>query len=303
MKRQFILEHKGIFYHIGSTFLMAMSPVLFKLGLESTEPLYAASLSCLFTSLFSCFGSNPKKWLGQHFYEKNLILVGGLNAIAIGFLFGALAIATPDIVAFINRFYIVFVVLWGILILKEKIRFIELVFLTLAITGLLMFSYRQLDWGFYSGIFLSFLSAIFFSVSNFYTKKILSFIDHNRVIFITNLFSGFFLMLSLFIFSRDFIPPSLRELMFIILGAFSGGYLGLNLFYKGLNECDFHVAGIIRSFVPLLTMAYSIQIFGLSALTFFNGVGAFLLFFSLLAFFCSKLIYDYDKKRVNELKI
>lgn len=278
-------QYRGILYHACSVLFMGISPVLSKIGLISLSPLLAAGINCFIVFLLVMYHHDKISIRAILANYKKLSFIALLNSIAIGSFFVALNLTSADVVVFIGRFYVFFVVLWGIIFLKEYIPRERQVFLFLGFAGLLMYSYKTMDLDYYIGIFVSLTSAIFFSCSNFYTKQLLSYVNKDELLLSTNLIASIFLITIYLTTIDQIVSPSKTDIFFIFLGAFFGNFLGVRLFYKGLHATEFYKAGVVRSFTPVLTMLYSIPVFGLPNYSLLNWIGGGILLICLVCFF------------------
>lgn len=271
-------EKKGIFFTFISVALISLSPVLHKLGLNHVKPIYGATLWCFFSALFSFTMVKKTEIIIPQKILFILLKMAVSTAMGILFLFCGLNILDPSTVAFANRSYILFVILLGIFVLKEPVTQWQLVLFAVNFMGLLLFSYKGLYYTKYTGLLCVILSAFLLAFSNMNSKNILKNISPAVVNFYSHFFS--FLVLLPVSIILEVEPFQLNsDVWYIILSAFTAGFLGMYFYYKGLFYYSFSLSGVIRAFSPVLTTLYALPFFGLSYSS-LNVVGIILLIVS-----------------------
>lgn len=100
---------------------MATGPVFNKFGMRTLTPLVATAWCCLFVCLFS-LASLKKIQIEKIRHNLGKIMAtGALNACAFTLFFFSLKNLDPGTVAFLNRSYVVFMVIIGVIYFKEEL--------------------------------------------------------------------------------------------------------------------------------------------------------------------------------------
>jgi len=222
-------ENKGIISTFLSVVLLASSPILYKFGLGNIYPIHAATLWFVCNTIFSIINIDLRKIIIEKKVFSKLLVISACSSSALVFLFYSLAILDPSTVAFANRSYILFIILLGIIALKERVQKIQLYFIALNIIGLFLFAYKGLDYSHYAPIIYAILSAFLFAYSNMQSKLILKVITPSFVNFYSNLLSS--ILLCPFFFLEDIRNLSLNSsIIYILVASFTGGGLFRNAF-------------------------------------------------------------------------
>lgn len=253
-------EQKGLGFTFASVALLSLTPVLHKLGLMNIKPLHAAVLWCLFSGMLSLIHIEFKELKIPKESLLKLFTMSTCSSLGVALLFYAINHLDPSTVAFANRSYILFIFLLGIFILKEPTTKLERYFFGLNFIGLLLFSYRGISYEKYHAILFVILSAFLFAYANMEAKVILKKFTPCLINAYSHLISVIILLPLAILFEESAFQMSF-DIVYILLGAVTGGYLGMICLYKGLANYPFTFAGSIRAFSPFLTTLYALPFF------------------------------------------
>jgi drug/metabolite transporter (DMT)-like permease len=181
---------------------------------------------------------------------------------------------------------IIFSMIYGHLILKEKITKIQIIFSGVLFTGLILAvtqgSFNLLEFNF--GVLILLIDVAIFTFMHTLTKKGLDRkeITPIQVVFIRNILSSMFLLLFyIFIFPQRNLSIFLDPInyVFFILMAFVYGF-ALLTWYKTLSFIEIGRATIIVSITPIITAFFSFLIFG-EILTIYHIIGTIIVIVSI----------------------
>ncbi len=183
-----------------------------------------------------------------------------------------------------------FGLLFGFLLLKEKISKIQIVFSIVLFLGLLIaitqgsLNFLTFNTDVLIGVLILLLITALWMFGHTMTKQLFSRNDFTptQMVFIRNMLSGVVLIITYFIFSpvdlSVFFNPY-NQFFFIIMGTVYG--LGLFCWYKTLSYLDVSNATIVLSPTPIVTAIFATFILG-EFFTPFHLIGAALVIFSII---------------------
>jgi len=183
-----------------------------------------------------------------------------------------------------------FGLLFGFLLLKEKISKIQIVFSIVLFLGLLIaitqgsLNFLTFNTDVLIGVLILLLITALWMFGHTMTKQLFSRNDFTptQMVFIRNMLSGVILIITYFTFSpvdlSVFFNPY-NQFFFIIMGTVYG--LGLFCWYKTLSYLDVSNATIVLSPTPIVTAIFATFILG-EFFTPFHLIGAALVIFSII---------------------
>lgn len=257
---------KALMYTFLSILFMSIGPTINKFALTSISPLtlvfYNSLLCCLLTAPFiykTLFKISVQE-------IKFLLIAGILNGVSLLFLFYGLNKSSPALVSMLNRSYIIFSILIGAIILKEKIVKIDWGLIFFTIIGFILFMMKKDITQFQMGALLGIFSGLLFSLCNLTIKAKLSKTSSYITLFSINFTSAFiFFFVCLLKGPKNFtLPSEPRVLTFIFLGAFLGSFLGLLFFYTSIKTIPFYKANLYRSISPVVSLLCGLIFFPVS---------------------------------------
>ncbi|HPI40543.1 MAG TPA: DMT family transporter [Pseudobdellovibrionaceae bacterium] len=275
----------GLSLNILSVLLNAIAMTLSKFALNKINPIFITliiSLTSLGLSFLYLLYQKHKFKLSE---LKQITPIAITNAVAAILLYTSIAILDPVTVGLIGRFYVVFTTLLSILILKEKISFIEFVFILIAIAGTFLFVKSDMNTGDvrFVGLLFGFAYTFLFALANLFVKKSVHNMSSVLILFYNNLF-GVFASIMLLLLQRPttstLMDINSNSLFFAVLTA-SITFGGLVLFFNSFRFLSFKLSNLIRSTSPLFVMAVSWPFFPIK-LGLANASGGILVLISIV---------------------
>lgn len=258
-------KQKGVLFSVLSS-SMSISPVLFRLSLDLINPemtnlLQTFFASILFLLLFLIFRKSidvkaiVKNWKGPALIAF-FVFIGGLL-----FTYG-IWFSGPTTATFVIQFTTVFTVIFGVVFLKERFTGIESIGIVLAVVGLLVISYENVELQLLSLVILL-LGALSFALSNVISKVYVKNVDPialagGRSMFIFVFFLAYSLLTGKFI-----VEIPVMTLGYTFLAAVTGVFLNFILFFKSLELIEVSRSSAITSIGPFFTAAYSFLLLSL----------------------------------------
>lgn len=300
---------KGIIYATICIFTIGLQPVISNARPSIIDPYLFGAITALFEAvlllpifliergnLIRNFSVNPLV------NKRNLSLVHGWKKkqnfriiIIIGLTFSAVPIMLYigyELAGAINssltmKSEIIFALLFGYLILKEKINKMQILFCVLLFLGLIIAitggSFNLLQ--FNLGVIILLISVALFTFVHSLTK--VSFkkdgLFPSQVVFIRNLLSGiilFIIYISFFPLSNLLLIYNPLNLAFFIIMSIDYG-LSLYLWYKALTYIEIGQATIILSLTPIVSSIFSFLVLG-EVFTPFHLIGTIIIIFSII---------------------
>lgn len=270
----------GLFFSVASMVVMSLGPILNKFAVSTIPALTAAFLSLVFATLFSLIYSRFNRERLSFPNTGWMAIVGLLNGFAVICLFLAQSHLNPIMVGFMGRFYVVFTTLLSVFYLRERASQGEWVLMAIAVGSSFMLNFKGVGGSSSIGVLLILIQTFLFALVNMLVKTKLGGHHPNSVLFYNNLVSA--LVVSVLLWSTgNFAPIShlqVSGLGWLVLSSFVASFLGLLLFYKGIQHLRFSDANLIRALAPVSTALFSLPFFAIkmSALNLF-GAGTMVL--------------------------
>ncbi|MFX0077457.1 MAG: DMT family transporter [Candidatus Hermodarchaeota archaeon] len=300
---------KGIIYASICIFTIGLQPVISNARPDVIDPYLFGAITALFEALllfpiFFLENAKLKRSLKNDplIDKKILSLLHGWKKksnirviIIIGITFSAVPVmlyigyelAQGILSSLTMKSEIIFALIFGYLILKEKINKIQVFFCFLLFFGLIIAitggSFNLFE--FNLGVIILLISAALFTFVHTLTK--VSFerdeLYPSQVVFVRNLLSG----IILFIIYISFFPLSnlliifepVNFAFFVIMSVDYG--LSLYLWYKALTYIEIGKASIIISLTPIISSVFSFLVLG-EPFTVFHLIGMIIIIFSII---------------------
>lgn len=257
------LKEKGIFYAVLSSLFLSTGFILATYFLQYTNP---ETLNVLFFTiafvvsfaflLVKNFGITVRAFRQ---YWKDGVLLGGANAIAAGLWFNSISIMGPTPTAFIVRFSTIFIIILGILFLKEKLHLQDVAGMLIAVAGTLLINAGNGDYlqaGTAVALAASFAIAVHQVLSKVYVKSI----DPLILVSLRTFYTALFLLLYAVVFSK-LQPFPINQLPLLVAGTTVNAVIGFVFFYKALELIDVSKVAIIRTLDPFVVVVYVLAVF------------------------------------------
>ncbi len=204
------------------------------------------------------------KSFGRYEY-KILILNGFMELAGTYFFFKAIhSVENPAVVSFLNNLSPVFVVLLGVLLLKEKINLQEFLGIVITLTGTVLISYKggvKLSEMFIYGSQYVLLSVVIFAFNTVLLKKFVKRLSPvvltvNRVIFLT-----VFFLINLWLADQSFLIPK-KAFYNVLIGAFLGPFLTVIASLYALKYIEISKKSVLGTTKGLFVLTGSYLFFG-----------------------------------------
>ncbi len=190
---------------------------------------------------------------------KDGLIVGGANAVAAAFWFQAINITGPTLTAFLVRFSTIFIIILGIIFLKEKLHIHDIAGMLIALAGAFMISFANGDY-LNIGTLVALAASLAIAVHQVLSKVYVKTIDPLTLVSLRTLFTALFLLAYAAAFSKLQAFP-VDRLPFLTLAIVVNAIFGFIFFYKALELLDVSKVAIIRTLDPFIVVIYVLAIF------------------------------------------
>lgn len=189
------------------------------------------------------------------------LIVGLFNSVAAVAFFWEIQITDPTLVSFFGRMEAVYTVLWGVVLLRERLNRREVAGMVLTLGGALLITYASGRIVLQAFLLSVCVETLFFSLAFLVSKVVLG-----RGMPAVALAGYRSLLMSLFTaayasINRQWMVPTARELLLIGVGAIFGPFLAWALLMHALARADASKVAVIRNIQPLFVALYSLIIF------------------------------------------
>ena len=298
---------KGIIFALGALFLVGLQPIIANSRPLSLDPYFFGATTCIVEAIifFPLMLIERKRIRILHEKElipqedistllngwknnKVLLIYIGINfGIAQVLFFWGYQLAGAINGSLSQKTVVIFGLLFGYLINKEKVKYPQIIFSLVLFFGLILAvtagKFNLLD--FNIGVLLIIVVATLWMLAHSLTKPIL---DRNeatpvQLVFIRNSLSGFFLISTYFILfpiENFYLIFDSINLFFIILMGLAYGF-GLFCWYKVLAFLGISKGSAITSGTPIVTIIFATIILG-EIFTIFHIMGTILVITSVI---------------------
>ena len=302
---------KGIFFGTLGVFFVGLQPIIANARPQVLDPFIFAAMTCLIeaTIFFPLIliekrfndGKNSSVEINREekssllaMWKKNLwffIFIGvifGLNQLLFFFGYG-LAGAING--ALTQKTTVFFGILFGFLILKEKVTKLQIIFSIILFFGLILaitegsFNFLNFNLDMMIGVFTLLFITCLWMYGHTITKPVLNKneVTATQMVFLRNMISGILLFLTYFIFypfeNVLLLFDPLNQIFYITMGLVYG--LGLFCWYKTLSYLNVSKATIILSPTPIITAIFATIFLG-EVFTIFHLIGTLIVISSII---------------------
>lgn len=178
------------------------------------------------------------------------MIVGTLEIIATtAFFYAIMSIENPSVTSFLGNLSPIFVTVLGVLVLKERFNYIEIIGVGLTLIGAFIISYKgntSLDQFFLYGTQFIIISSTVFAINTIIVKKNIeiltpALLSLNRIVFIF-----IFATIMMLITKQSFIIPS-KALFAVTIGSLLGPFLTVIAGYNALKYIEASKRSILSS--------------------------------------------------------
>jgi len=254
---------RGPVYAVLSAMVTAIAPIATKqalgtVNLETFSILWSLSAFIgALTYALSKRGSNTFQKFRQ--YWPFVFAIGVLTAAIVLIFSTAIRLVDPALFSFFTRLEVVFTVLVGMLLFKERLNRLELLGVTITILGALIMTYRAGEIVLLAFV-LGLINSLLVSIRTLLGKVTVQHLEPAVLVAVGRLIACLFTLLYAIAFGGLQLPSS-NSLLIIIAGAFFGPFLGFMLLYKALSLCEVSRVSVFRTSFPFFVALYSFLLF------------------------------------------
>lgn len=257
------MKNAGLVYAVLSSLFLSTGFVLAKHFLQYTNPETLNTLwfgIAFIVSIAILLVRNSSKTINAFKdHWKDGLVVGGANALAAGLWFHSINISGPTLTAFLVRFSTIFIIVLGILFLKEKLHLHDVAGLLIALAGAFTISFANGDY-LKVGTLVALAASLAIAVHQVLSKVYVKTIDPLMLVSLRTLYTALFLLLYAAIFSK-LQPFPLGQLPWLTIAITVNAVFGFVFFYKALELLDVSKVAIIRTLDPFIVVVYVFAIF------------------------------------------
>lgn len=257
------MKNAGLVYAVLSSLFLSTGFVFAKHFLQYTNP---ETLSMLWFGIAFIVSiaillvrSRQKTVRAFREHWKDGIIVGGANAVAAAFWFHAINLTGPTLTAFLVRFSTIFIIILGILFLKEKLHLHDIVGMLIALAGAFAISFANGDY-LKIGTLVALAASLAIAVHQVLSKIYVKTIDPLTLVNLRTLFTALFLLTYAAAFSKLQAFP-MQQLPFLTVVIVVNAIFGFVFFYKALELIDISKVAIIRTLDPFVVVVYALIVF------------------------------------------
>lgn len=255
------IKRRGIIYTIASGLIFSVYPICVRLMLESvnietTNVLMSIFATLIFLLIFVFTGNGLAHYKIILKNIKQIALLGLVSSVSTLFFTEGILISGPTKANFLIQLVFVFNVIFGTLILKERILKFEAVGIIIAVLGTFILAYSQMSVEIIGTLILiaaSFLVALTGLLSKVYLRRI----DSLTLAGGTPLFVLIFISIYSVSLGKIDISFPTSIIFYGFIAALTGLVLSFILLYKALQIYDLSKVSGIRTFESFLTVVWA----------------------------------------------
>ena len=256
-------DMRGLVYAVLSVMVTAVAPIATKQALGTTNletfsvfwslsAFIGASTYALSKGGFNAFRMFRQCW---HF----VFAIGVLTAAIVLIFSTAVRLVDPALVSFFTRFEIVFTMILGMLLFRERLNRLELFGVTATVSGALIMTYRAGEIILFA-FALGLTNSLLVSIRTLLGKVAVQHLEPAVLVALSRLIACLLALLYAIAFGVLQLPSS-TNLLIIIIGAFFGPFLGFMLLYKALSLSEVSRVSALRTSFPFFVALYSFLLF------------------------------------------
>ncbi len=270
-------KQKGLIFIVFSSILLSLSYIFFTILLRKesiSNVLFYWFLSAFIFSLIFSLKEKHKVLSEIKGKFSLLIFLGLAEGLASIFFLTGLKNIGPVLTSFITQFVFVFVLIYSLILLKEKFNLPEFLGIIFAIIGVFIINWNQ-GISFVKGTFLVLVASFFFATSSFIAKKYIKNISPKTINLVRLSFIALFGLLYSF-FQGITLTLEVANIPLLIIGSFLCAFLGFELFYNSLKYLKLGTSNTIRALAPIFTIFFAFIVFS-ELPNFIQIIGSFLI--------------------------
>jgi drug/metabolite transporter (DMT)-like permease len=185
--------------------------------------------------------------------------IGVLTAAIVLIFSTAVRLVDPALVSFFTRFEIVFTVILGMLLFRERLNRLELFGVTVTVSGALIMTYRAGEIILFA-LALGLINSLLVSIRTLLGKVAVQYVEPAVLVAVSRLIACLLALLYAIAFGVLQLPSS-TSLLIITIGAFFGPFLGFTFLYKALSLSEVSRISALRTSFPFFVALYSFLLF------------------------------------------
>ncbi|MBI2145516.1 DMT family transporter [Candidatus Woesearchaeota archaeon] len=255
--------NRGLFYAVLSSLFLSTGFIFAKHFLQYTNPetlntlwFGIAFIASIFVLLIRNFGKTVRAFR-QHW--KDGLIVGGANAVAAGLWFQSINITGPTLTAFLVRFSTIFIIILGILFLKEKLHLHDIIGILIALIGAFTISFSNGEY-LATGTIVALAASLAIAVHQVLSKVYVKTIEPLLLVSLRTLYTAIFLGTYAAAFSK-LQPFPIEQLPLLTVAIVINAVFGFVFFYKALELVDVSKVAVIRTLDPFVVVIYTMVLF------------------------------------------
>ncbi len=202
------------------------------------------------TLLLIIAGKQKQSLISIKKYWKKLSIFGILHGVGLLLIWYSIQAVGASSTSFLQRTGTIFLVLLGILFLKEKFNKLELVGMLMAIIGVLAFTYSPTKIFEIVSLY-GIIGTLAYSLGQFIAKKEIKKIEPLVFVFVRSLLTFMFFTAYVFAVSRPTIPGT-KETIILITIPLIVSVLQFLVIYKAFQYIEISKSTIIQSLTPIM---------------------------------------------------
>jgi len=171
----------------------------------------------------------------------------------------SLKLIEPATVSFLSRFEVIITIVLAYFILRERLRFIEIIGGVVAMFGIFVLKYKT-NLTISHAATLMILSSFLFATAEIIIKKNISRLGTGRFIFYRNLFNIGIMFVILFVSGQTLSLPPTKTIWLILASAILLPVLGRATYMEALKRINVSRAALVTQATPLFTAFFAFMI-------------------------------------------
>lgn len=271
-------KRKGITFAIIANFFFLgywiFAPFAFKYFNTFTLTVLWFGSGAIMTFIWILIVGKFKHYSTLRTHGKWILLIGIINSLSILTAWEALRVLGPSLTSFLSNIEVLFLIFFGVILLKEKFNFQEILSSIIVILGVFMISFSKGEYILY-GIILILVHALFFALNRTLIKSKLKEVDALFITHYRTLFTSILILIAALLLGQFKIYLT-TGLFYATLPAIFSAVLGHLFTFKAYKLIEMSKTGIINALLPLLVLISSYLVFG-NLLTILQASGGLLI--------------------------
>ena len=263
VRKRLDMKDRGLLFAFISAVLIATSLIWSRLILGSTNPETGALIyfgtGALLSVIFLFVTGDIKKLKIFVRYKNIIIIFGIIHGISALLFFYSVSVIGPSLTGFLLKLETLLSVIFGVLLLKERLTKFETAGAAVAILGAFLIFFR-FDMTLAIGAIYAVMLATFVGITNLISKKYIKQIEPMAM----NAFRMIFIVVTLLpyaLLTGSLQIPNSNVLLYSTVGAFISAVIGITFFYKALQRASLSKVMIVRTLEPLFVVIYAFFVF------------------------------------------